>query len=94
MKGHLEPSDHLIDICCGIYEENRLKYVEWSKCTSRESELQCDPTKDASYESSNRMPSSPRGWAVPCPFLGGSKPGTLSLTIFYWMEMVKQPFFK
>ena len=49
IKGHLEPSDHLIDICCGIYEENRLKYVEWSKCTSRESELQCDPKKDASF---------------------------------------------
>ena len=49
IKGHLEPSDHLIDICCGIYEENRLKYVEWSKCTSRESELQSDQKKDASF---------------------------------------------
>ena len=49
IKGRLEPSGHLIDICCGIYKENRLKYVEWSKRTSRESELQCDPNKDASF---------------------------------------------
>ena len=44
--GVSEPSEALIDVCVGMYESNVLKYVEWSKCTSREQELSCDSKKD------------------------------------------------
>ena len=49
IKGQLEPSDSLVDLCCAMYEENRLKYIDWSKCTSRESELQGDAKKDPCF---------------------------------------------
>ena len=32
-----------------MYEENRSKYIDWSKCTSRESELQGDAKKDPCF---------------------------------------------
>ena len=46
IKGVSEPSEALVDVCVGMYESNVLKYVEWSKCTSREQELSCDSKKD------------------------------------------------
>ena len=37
-----EPSDALLDLCVGIYEGNRLKYVAWDRCTSKSQELASD----------------------------------------------------
>lgn len=37
--GKLEPSDRLVDRFANIYEENRLAYVELSRCTSKEQEV-------------------------------------------------------
>ena len=41
-----EPSDALLDLCVGIYEGNRLKYVSWDRCTSKSQELASDAKKD------------------------------------------------
>ena len=37
--GKLEPSDRLIDRIANLYEENRISYIELTKCTSKEQEV-------------------------------------------------------
>ncbi len=53
IKGSSEPSEQLVDLCVGIYERNQLAYVPWSKCSSREQEVQAESRKDVklSFES-------------------------------------------
>ena len=36
IKGPNEPSDSLADMACNMYDANRIKWIEWSKCTSKE----------------------------------------------------------
>ena len=33
-----DPSDALVDLCCSIFED-RLRWIDWSKCTSKHQEL-------------------------------------------------------
>lgn len=42
LRGPLEPSDALIDVFCGMYETNRLRFIPWEKYTAKESELEKD----------------------------------------------------
>ena len=49
ITGANEPSDSLVDVTTSMYEENRLRWIDWSRCTSREQELQGDPKKDVSF---------------------------------------------
>eukprot|EP00435_Cladocopium_sp_Y103_P069825 s1184_g34.t1 len=46
IKGFLEPSDALIDLACTQYDNNRLAYIPWEKCTSRTDEQERDLKKD------------------------------------------------
>ena len=39
IRGRAEPSDALIDASVGLYESNRLCFIEWDKLTSKEAEL-------------------------------------------------------
>lgn len=39
IKGPTEPSDALVDLCCSIYDGNRLKWIDWAKCASKEAEM-------------------------------------------------------
>eukprot|EP00438_Fugacium_kawagutii_P013469 Skav231273 [mRNA] locus=scaffold2436:470175:474164:- [translate_table: standard] len=39
LKGPLEPSDALVDVFCGIYDANRLRFIPWEKYTSKEAEI-------------------------------------------------------
>lgn len=39
LEGHLEPSHALIDKCSDMFEQNLVRYVEWSDCTMRSQEL-------------------------------------------------------
>lgn len=48
ITGQYEPGDTLIDRCIGIYDSDRLQYVEWSASVSREHELLSGTKKDAS----------------------------------------------
>ena len=47
IRGQYEPADALVDKCCAAYESDRLSYVEWSLCISREYELANNVKKDA-----------------------------------------------
>ena len=44
--GKLEPSDRLIDRIANLYEENRISYIELTKCTSKEQEVLNSSIKD------------------------------------------------
>ena len=46
IKGYLEPSDALVDLACTQYDNNRLAYIPWEKCTSRTDEQERDLKKD------------------------------------------------
>ena len=48
IRGNYEPGDTLVDRCCTCYEQDRLVYIEWSACISREFELTNNVKKDAS----------------------------------------------
>lgn len=46
IEGKLEPSDRLIDRAVSMYEENRLSYLELTKCTNKEQEVLASGSKD------------------------------------------------
>jgi hypothetical protein len=46
IRGQYEPADALVDKCCSSYEADRISYVEWSLCISREYELANNSKKD------------------------------------------------
>ena len=46
IRGQYEPADALVDRCCAAYEADRLCYIEWSVCVSREYELANNVKKD------------------------------------------------
>ncbi len=39
LEGELEPSDSLIDFVYSLYEENRLQYVQWERCSKKDAEV-------------------------------------------------------
>ena len=47
IRGHYEPGDTLVDKCCSSYESDRLVYIEWATCISREFEISHNIKKDA-----------------------------------------------
>ena len=48
IRGNYEPGDTLVDRCCQCYEQDRLVYIEWAACISREFELVNNVKKDTS----------------------------------------------
>eukprot|EP00435_Cladocopium_sp_Y103_P074000 s181_g46.t1 len=46
IEGKREPSDRLCDLTNAMYEENRLHYIEVSRCISKEQEVLCTSQKD------------------------------------------------
>ena len=48
-KGITEPADSLVDFCCNVYEDNRLRYIEWDRCLSKEQEMQSDSKKVTAF---------------------------------------------
>ena len=49
IKGITEPADSLVDFCCNVYEDNRLRYIEWDRCLSKEQEMQSDSKKVTAF---------------------------------------------
>lgn len=47
VRGQYEPADALVDKACAAYESDRLVYIEWSACVSREHGLANNSKKDA-----------------------------------------------
>ena len=39
LKGSLEPSDTLVDLYCQMFEDNRIRWLEWSSFTTKDQEV-------------------------------------------------------
>ena len=68
LVGHLEPGDSLVDLAVQMYESDRLKYIEWQQCVSREHEILTQTKKDPmlSFDSSGMLKVSKRDQVTPC----------------------------
>ncbi|CAE7239501.1 GIP [Symbiodinium sp. CCMP2592] len=63
IKDRNEPSDALLDLCVGIYEGNRLRYVSWDRCTSKSQELSSEVKRDnmLTVDSQGRLKAEAKG---------------------------------
>eukprot|EP00435_Cladocopium_sp_Y103_P010451 s2855_g2.t1 len=68
ITGMLEPGDSLVDSAVAMYESDRVKYIEWQACVSREHEVLTSSKKDMSlsFDSSGVLKMSRRDQVVPC----------------------------
>lgn len=68
IKGQLEPGDSLVDAAVAIYESDRLRYIEWQHCVSREHEITTSSKKDTSlsFDSSGTLKLSTKKDIQPC----------------------------
>eukprot|EP00435_Cladocopium_sp_Y103_P074060 s119_g46.t1 len=68
ISGHHEPADSLVDAAVNIYESDRLRYVPWENCISREHEVTHAPKKDhlLSFDSSGTLKMSKKDQVTPC----------------------------
>ena len=68
IRGHLDPGDSLIDKAVTIYEADRLQYLEWQVCVSREHELLTSSKKDTalSFDGSGSLKLSKSEGVEPC----------------------------
>ena len=53
LRGPHEPADALVDLACQIYEENRLRWISWEKCISKEQELMGDKKEQAQCQATH-----------------------------------------
>ena len=49
IKGATEPGDTLVDAFCSMYEDNRLRFIEWEKYVSKDQEMQAEGKKITSF---------------------------------------------
>ena len=68
ISGMMEPGDSLVDAAVAIYESDRIKYIEWQQCVSREHEVLTSTKKDTSlsFDSSGVLKMSKKDHVVPC----------------------------
>ena len=68
IQGMLEPGDSLVDAAVAIYESNRIKYIEWQHCVSREHEVLTSTKKDTalSFDASGVLKLSKKDTVTPC----------------------------
>ena len=53
IRGNYEPGDTLVDRCCSCYKQDRLVYIEWAACISREFELTNNVKRDTNLSFTN-----------------------------------------
>lgn len=68
IEGMTEPGDSLIDTAVSIYEGDRIKYIEWQYCVSREHEIMTSSKKDSglTLDSSGSLKVNKKDQVVPC----------------------------
>ena len=68
MQGQMEPGDSLVDLAVNIYESDRLRYISWENCVSREHEILTSSKKDAAltFDSNGNLKLSKRDHISPC----------------------------
>ena len=49
IKGATEPGDALVDAFCSMYDDNRLRFLEWEKYVSKDQEMQSEGKKITSF---------------------------------------------
>ena len=55
LRGQHEPADALVDFAVNIYDDNRLRWISWDKCISKEQELMGDKKEQAFTVSGNTL---------------------------------------
>ena len=65
----IKPGDTLIDKCISIYDSDRLQYIAWADCVSREHELLTGTKKDPSlsFDASGNLKLGKQNKVEPCP---------------------------
>ena len=68
ISGQLEPRDSLVDAAVAIHESDRLRYIEWQHCVSREHEILTSTKKDSSltFDSNGVLKLTKREQVSPC----------------------------
>lgn len=68
LSGQLEPGDSLVDTAVSIYESDRLRYISWEHCVSREHEILTSTKKDNSltFDSSGNLKLHRKESVSPC----------------------------
>ena len=68
MQGQMEPGDSLVDLAVNIYESDRLRYIPWESCVSREHEILTSSKKDnaLTFDSNGNLKMSKREHVSPC----------------------------
>lgn len=68
IRGQTEPGDSLVDTAVNIYESDRLRYIEWQFCVSREHEILTSSKKDTSlsFDASGNLKMNSKKEIVPC----------------------------
>ena len=68
IRGPYEPGDTLVDRCVQMYENDRLQYIPWDVCVSREHELLTSTKKDqrVTVQSSGELKLSSGSKVEPC----------------------------
>lgn len=69
ISGQYEPGDTLVDKCISIYDSDRLQYIAWQDCVSREHELLTGTKKDPalSFDTSGNLKLGKQYKVEPCP---------------------------
>ena len=68
LRGNYEPGDSLVDRAVAAYESDRVSYIPWDVCVSRDHEIVTGTKKDAnlSFDSSGTLKLSKRDQVEPC----------------------------
>ena len=68
IRGNYEPGDSLIDRCVSAYESDRISYVTWDVCVSRDHEILTGAKKDSglSFDASGHLKLTKKEQVEPC----------------------------
>ena len=68
IRGNLEPGDSLIDRCVAAYESDRISYVSWEVCVSRDHEILTGSKKDngLTFDTAGHLKLTKKDQVEPC----------------------------
>eukprot|EP00435_Cladocopium_sp_Y103_P042439 s723_g11.t1 len=68
LRGNYEPGDSLVDRCVASYESDRISYIPWDVCVSRDHEILTGTRKDnnLSFDSSGTLKLAKKDHVEPC----------------------------
>ena len=68
IRGNFEPGDSLIDRCVSTYEADRIAYVSWDVCVSRDHEILTGSKKDTglTFDSAGHLKLTKKDQVEPC----------------------------